>query len=119
MRYLMLIYHDDAEMKAASPEEQEAVGKGYGELNAFLARSGALRGTSTWPAGVTTVRLRNGKTRTADGPYAETGQGSAASFSSTSRISTLRSGSPSASPARATAPSRSVRCSHSRHEDDE
>ena len=55
MLYLMLIYQDEAKMKAASPAEQEAIGKGYGELNAFLAQSGASRGTASWPVGVVTV----------------------------------------------------------------
>jgi hypothetical protein len=75
MLYLMLIYQDDAKLKAATPEEQAAIAKGYGELNAFLAQTGALRGTATWPAGITTVRSREGKTLTTDGPYAETREG--------------------------------------------
>jgi hypothetical protein len=75
MQYLMLIYQDDAKMKAATPEEQAAIAKGYGELNTFLARSGTLRGTATWPAGITTVRSRDGKMLTTDGPYAETREG--------------------------------------------
>lgn len=75
MLYLLLIYHDDAKMNAATPEEQEAIGKGYGELNAFLAHSGALRGTATWPPGITTVQSRDGKTQTTAEPYAATGQG--------------------------------------------
>jgi hypothetical protein len=75
MLYLMLIYQDEAKMKAASAEEQSAIGKGYGELNAFLAQSGNLRGTATWPAGITTVRSREGKMITTDGPYAETREG--------------------------------------------
>ncbi len=75
MQYLMLIYQDNAKMETATPEEQAAIGKGYGELNAFLAESGVSRGTATWPAGITTVRSRDGKTLTADGPYAETRDG--------------------------------------------
>jgi hypothetical protein len=75
MLYLMLIYQDDAKMNAASPEEQQAIGKGYGELNAYLAQSGISRGTATWPAGITTVSARDGKTLTTDGPYAETREG--------------------------------------------
>ena len=74
MRYLMLIYRDDAKMEAAPPEEQTAIGKGYGELNAFLAESGASRGTATWPAGVTTVRTRDGETLLTDGPCVEAGK---------------------------------------------
>jgi hypothetical protein len=75
MLYLMLIYQDDAKMKSSTPEEQAAIAKGYGELNTFLAQSGALRGTATWPAGITTVRSREGKTLATDGPYAETREG--------------------------------------------
>ncbi len=73
MLYLMLIYQDDAKMAAASAEEQEAIGRGYGELNAFLADSGTSRGTATWPPGITTVRLRDGKTLTSEEPYVGTG----------------------------------------------
>jgi hypothetical protein len=75
MLYLMLIYQDEAKTKAATAEEQAAIGRGCGELNAFLAESGALRGTATWPAGITTVRSREGKMLTTDGPYAETREG--------------------------------------------
>jgi hypothetical protein len=75
MQYLMLIYQDDAKMKAATPEEQAALSKSWGEFNAFLAQSGASRGTATWPAGITTVRSRDGKTLTTDGPFAETREG--------------------------------------------
>jgi hypothetical protein len=75
MQYLMLIYQDDARMKAASAPEQAALGKDWGEFNAFLGKSGALRGTATWPSGITTVRSREGKTLTTDGPYAETREG--------------------------------------------
>ena len=75
MQYLMLIYQDGNKIKAASAEEQAALGKGYGELNAYLAQSGVLRGTATWPAGITTVQSREGKTLTTDGPYAETREG--------------------------------------------
>src|SRR5262249_53543077 len=39
------------------------------------AQSGTLRGTATWPAGITTVCSREGKTLTTDGPYAETREG--------------------------------------------
>lgn len=75
MMYLMIIYKDDAKLEATTPEEKAAHGKGYGELNAFLAESnGVNRGTSTWPSNITTMRVRNGETHTSDGPYAETGE---------------------------------------------
>lgn len=75
MLYLMLIYSDDAKMAAASPEEQAAIGKGYGELNAFLAESGVSRGTATWPAGITTVSSRDGQTRATEVPFSEARDG--------------------------------------------
>ncbi|WMT92738.1 YciI family protein [Pelagibacterium sp. H642] len=74
MQYLMLIYKDEAKLQAASAEERAAHGQGYGELNAVLGQEGGVgRGTATWPANITTVRLRDGKTETSDGPYVETG----------------------------------------------
>jgi hypothetical protein len=76
MMYLMLIYKDNEKLKSATPEERAAHGRGYGELNAFLAENeGVNRGTATWPANITTVRLRDGKTVTSDGPYIETSDG--------------------------------------------
>lgn len=71
MQYLMLIYKDQEKLAAAGPEAQAALGKAYGEFNTFLAESGALRGTATWPAGITSVRLRDGETRTSEAPYSE------------------------------------------------
>lgn len=73
MQYLMLIYHDEAKMQSATPEEQVELGRAYGEFNTFLAESGALRGTATWPANITTVGSRDGMTVTTDGAYAGTG----------------------------------------------
>jgi hypothetical protein len=74
MKYLLLIYTDEA-ADARKPEvEQQA------EMNAYFAytdqvkNAGALRGadalhpTST----ATTVRVRGGKLTTVDGPFAET-----------------------------------------------
>lgn len=79
MQYLMLIYHDDAKLEAVSPEEQEAIGTAYSELDAFLSESGALRGTATWPANITTVRSQEGETATSEGRY-QTGHGVAGFF---------------------------------------
>lgn len=74
MQYLMLIYKDQAKLAAAGAEAQAALGKAYGEFNTFLAESGALVGTATWPAGVNTVRLRDGKTQTCEEPYSESSE---------------------------------------------
>nr|WP_280954134.1 YciI family protein [Mesorhizobium loti] len=69
----MLIFQDDAKMATATAEEKEAIGRDYGEFNKFLAESGALRGTATWPAGVTTIRSQDGKALATEGSYQGTG----------------------------------------------
>ena len=72
MRYALLIYGDESAGSQASKEEQEAVMTAY---NAFGERykeqivgGEALLETSS----ATTVRVRNGKSLTTDGPFAET-----------------------------------------------
>lgn len=75
MQYLLLIYNNDAKLKAASAAEQQSFGKDYQEFNASVARDGSLRGTATWPSGITTVRVQSGRTLTTDGPFAETREG--------------------------------------------
>jgi hypothetical protein len=74
MRYMMLIYTSEAADASASPADQAAMFKEYDvftkELTARGANKGgeALQPTTT----ATTVRVRNGKTVTTDGPFAET-----------------------------------------------
>jgi hypothetical protein len=72
MRYALLIYGDESAGSQASKEEQEAVMTAY---NAFGERykdqivgGEALLETSS----ATTVRVRNDKSLTTDGPFAET-----------------------------------------------
>ena len=72
MRYALLIYGAESADSQASKEEQEAVMAAY---NAFGERykdqivgGEALLETSS----ATTVRVRNGKSLTTDGPFAET-----------------------------------------------
>ena len=74
MKYLCLIYENEKFWEQASKEEGEAI---FGEYMGFteeIARSGkllagdALQPTST----ATTVRVRNGRISTTDGPFAET-----------------------------------------------
>jgi hypothetical protein len=74
MRYLCLIYESEAAAASMSKEEGE---KMFGEYHAFtdgIRKSGqyvggeALQPTET----ATTVRVRNGKVQTTDGPFAET-----------------------------------------------
>src|SRR6266849_4174126 len=74
MRYLLMIYTDETVAAKMSPEEQAAYNAAYfaftqatRDRSAFLAGE-ALRSIAT----ATTVRVRNGKTVTTDGPFAET-----------------------------------------------
>ena len=76
MQYMILIYGDEKNfaLMANNPEAQKqmyAAFKQYGEAmrEAGVLRGGAeLKPTST----ATTVRVKNGKTVTTDGPFAET-----------------------------------------------
>jgi hypothetical protein len=74
MQYMLLIYGNEEAMKTATPGDREAMFKAYGEFTASIVKSGnmkagdALQPTST----ATTVRVRDGKTLTTDGPFAET-----------------------------------------------
>lgn len=74
MRYLLLIY--DRESDWASMSEADR-GKMFGEYGAFtegIRKSGHyVGGDPLQPtASATTVRVRDGKTTTTDGPFAET-----------------------------------------------
>ena len=74
MQYLLLIYRSDAEADAASALENKALHEDYRAFTQSIVQSGnfkagdALKRAST----ATTVRVRNGKTLTTDGPFAET-----------------------------------------------
>ncbi len=74
MKYLCLIYEDETMWPKMSKEEY---GKAMGEYGAFtrdITESGHfLGGNALQPtSSATTVRVRNGKTLTTDGPFAET-----------------------------------------------
>jgi hypothetical protein len=74
MKYLLMIYSDEAADAKQSEAEQGQVYQAYSTYTQELEASGAMRGgdalhpTST----ATTVRVRDGKTLTTDGPFAET-----------------------------------------------
>jgi hypothetical protein len=74
MQYMLLIYDNEAEMLANRTGSGEVMTKEYRELTDSIQKSGhmkagdALQPTST----ATCVRIRNGKTLTTDGPFAET-----------------------------------------------
>jgi len=72
MKYAFLIYGNEAAYANATEEEsQQEMGEYFAFSNAYRAAtsaSEALMPTST----ATTVRVRDGKTLTTDGPFAET-----------------------------------------------
>ena len=74
MKYLCLIYESEKFWEKASKEEGEAI---FGEYMGFtqdIAKTGhLLAGEALLPtSAATTVRVRNGKISTTDGPFAET-----------------------------------------------
>lgn len=74
MQYLLLIYQNEAEYDARPQAEVQKTMAEYGTFTQGIVQSGnfkageRLRPVST----ATTVRVRNGKTMTTDGPFAET-----------------------------------------------
>jgi hypothetical protein len=70
MKYMLLIYANDAEWDNRSEEEQNAI---FAEYGAISAAPGIAGGDQLQPAGTaTTVRVQNGNTLTTDGPFVET-----------------------------------------------
>ena len=74
MQYLLMIYRSEAEagkMDAAARQEMSAE---YGAFTQSIVQSGHFKaGDALQPATTaTTVRVRDGKTLTTDGPFAET-----------------------------------------------
>jgi hypothetical protein len=74
MKYMALIYGNDALGSQATPEQMDAVMAAYNVFGEEAHKHGvmvsgeALQPTST----ATTVRVREGKTLITDGPFAET-----------------------------------------------
>ncbi len=74
MRYLCLIYLDEKVHAAMAEEEMGAMMEAYGKFSVELEQAGAmLGGEALQPTDTaTTVQVRNSKTLTTDGPFAET-----------------------------------------------
>lgn len=74
MKYLCLIYDDEAKWNAMSKEENEAMMGEYMRFTSDVRQSGHfLAGEALQPVGTaTSVRVRNGRVSTTDGPFAET-----------------------------------------------
>jgi hypothetical protein len=74
MQYLLLIYRNEAELGKMGAGDRKQMTADYGVFTQSIIQSGhfkagdGLQPTST----ATTVRVREGKTLTTDGPFAET-----------------------------------------------
>jgi hypothetical protein len=74
MKYLCLIYADEAAWQSLSTAESEAMVAEYRAFTESVTRSGQFVGGNRLEpvATAATVRVRNGKVSTTDGPFAET-----------------------------------------------
>jgi hypothetical protein len=73
MRYLLLIYQDEVARSQLSEEEQAVEYQDYFAFSVESEKRGVAAGAALMPTNsATTVRVRNGKTLTTDGPFAET-----------------------------------------------
>jgi hypothetical protein len=74
MKYMLLIYGDESGWANMAQDDLNKMYAAYGAFSEELAKSGAMiDGSELHPTSTaTTVRVRNGKTQTVDGPFAET-----------------------------------------------
>jgi hypothetical protein len=74
MQYMLLIYDNEAEMLANRTGSGEVMMKEYRDFTDSIVKSGNMKaGDALQPSSTATcVRIRNGKTLTTDGPFAET-----------------------------------------------
>jgi hypothetical protein len=74
MKYLLLIYENEGNFATVSEAEQGRIFQEYMDYSRGIRKNGNyIGGEALQPvATATTVRQRNGKTLTTDGPFAET-----------------------------------------------
>ena len=74
MRYMCLIYEDEAAFQGLQASDRNAIYDEYRKLGEALTKEGHfVSGSELAPTTTaTTVRVRNGKAETTDGPFAET-----------------------------------------------
>jgi hypothetical protein len=74
MQYLLLIYQNEAEFGKMDAAARQKVSAEYGAYTQSIVQSGNFKaGDGLQPTTTaTTVRVRDGKTLTTDGPFAET-----------------------------------------------
>jgi hypothetical protein len=80
MRYALLIYDENTASPSPQPPDPEVFAKVMAEWNAYtqaLTDAGINKGGEALQPNptATTVRIRDGKTMTTDGPFAETKEG--------------------------------------------
>ncbi len=74
MEYLLLIYEDETVAQNMTEEEQQALFVEYGTFTENIVKSGKYKGGEALKpvSTATSVRVRDGKVLTTDGPFAET-----------------------------------------------
>ena len=74
MQYLMLIYNQELNYMKMTPQEQVAMTAEFARYTEEITKAGKYRGGNRLApiATATTVRVRDGKRATTDGPFAET-----------------------------------------------
>ncbi len=74
MKYVLLIYHEEAEQAQMSEAEQKELTDAYWAYSAELKQAGVVLGSNALYPTMTakSVRVRNGQTLSIDGPFAET-----------------------------------------------
>jgi hypothetical protein len=73
MKYMLLIYGDEAKMRAIPKEDASKMMPAYLAYTEALKKAGVLLGGDRlqFTETATTVRIRDGKTNVVNGPYAE------------------------------------------------
>lgn len=74
MQYLLLIYANESKFRSLGSAELEALSKEYGVYTQSIVKSGHLKGGERLrpTAEAQTVRVKDGKVVSTDGPFAET-----------------------------------------------
>jgi len=74
MQYLLMIYRSEAELGKMTDADRQKMSADYGSYTQSIIQSGHFKaGDGLQPSTTaTTVRVRDGKTLTTDGPFAET-----------------------------------------------
>ena len=74
MKYLCLIYNEEKNVSTLSPTDTQSLMGEYNQFTTDIKKSGHyVAGEALHPISTaTTVRVRNGKVSTFDGPFAET-----------------------------------------------